>query len=412
MPIVCLSSVDWDFSWQIPHEVASAFARAGHRVLFVDNTGVRRPHVADAERVYSRLRNRYRTRGGVRRTSEGVEVFSPLIVPLPYSRAACHLNASAIVHVIRRWLDDGRRNGGNAAPIVITFLPTPLARAIIGHLDPSLLVYYCTDRLAESSPEARPIEQHERLLVREADLVFVTSTGLLEYIGTLTPRVAMLAAGVQFGTFRAARAHGDELPAPLRSLPRPIVGYVGSLRAVVDRAMLAHAARVMPEASFALIGPIMADIRELAACRNVWLPGPMSHTDIVRCMSAFDVGIIPYVINAFTSSLMPMKLKEYLAAGLPIVSTELPEVQRFDAEHGPLVTFAQDPATFAGAIRVALADREPAVVARRLAVAQRYDWPGRIALMRRSMEEALAAEGSGYGAPEARRQGSPPSSWV
>jgi glycosyltransferase involved in cell wall biosynthesis len=107
-------------------------------------------------------------------------------------------------------------------------------------------------------------------------------------------------------------------------------------------------------------------------------------------MVRFDVGVLPYVINKFTAGIMPIKLKEYLAAGLPVVATPLPEVRRFDEQHPDLVRFASDAAEFVVALRAALSDSAPEVLARRTAAARQYDWNGQMARMSELIEQALA----------------------
>jgi hypothetical protein len=98
--IVCLSSIDWSFNRQIPQEVALALAKGGNRVLFVENTGVRRPVLRDAPRLWSRFQNWWRARGGVERVAGGIDVFSPLLLPFPYSRAAVYMNTRVLVHTV------------------------------------------------------------------------------------------------------------------------------------------------------------------------------------------------------------------------------------------------------------------------------------------------------------------------
>ena len=101
--VVCIANIDWRDNWQSQQEVATAFAAAGHRVLFVENTGVRRPEWKDLPRLASRLRNWRGSRGGVHREPAGVDVYSPVLVPLPYSRIACRFNRTAMLRRIRRF---------------------------------------------------------------------------------------------------------------------------------------------------------------------------------------------------------------------------------------------------------------------------------------------------------------------
>jgi len=383
--IVCLASIDWSFNWQIPQEVALTFVKGGNRVLFVENTGVRCAAPRDAPRLWSRFRNWWRARGGLTRLASGTDVFSPLLLPLPYSRAAVFINTRVLVRAVRAWLGDG---GGPL--IIITFLPTPLARAVIGALSPALVVYYCLDRLAESSPGARKVLHSERRLLAEADLVLVTSGILYETAVEVTSRVELLASGVRVEQFERARRSRAEAHEAFAALSQPVVGYIGSLRSATDLALMVRAAELAPDLQFVLAGPRFVDVAPLAAQPNVRLLDAIPHEDVMQYMVRFDAGILPYLINQFTAGIMPMKLKEYLAAGLPVVATPLPEVRRFAEQHPGLVRFAGDPAEFVAALRAALSDSAPEVLARRVAVARQYDWSCQMARMNELIEQALA----------------------
>ena len=386
--IVCLSSIDWGFNWQIPQEVTSRFAREGNHVLFIENTGVRRPAWRDASRLRTRLGNWWRAGGRVRPIADRLDLCSPVILPFPYSRLACRFNSEVLLRVVRRWV--GERTGHPV--IFMTFLPTLLARAIASGLDPSLVIYYCADRLPESSPGARHLLGPERALLADADVVFTSSSGLLNTASEYAQRAVLLTSGVRFHDFQRAREGAAGPPTGLRGLRRPIVGYVGSVRNELDLALLARVARLAPELTFVFVGPIVADVTQLAACPNVRLLGPVAHADAVRYMLGFDLGLLPYVVNPYTTYMKPVKLKEYLAAGLPVVSTNLPEIRRFVAEHGSVVTIADGADAFAGALRSAVACDGPAAVARRLEVARRYDWANQMRSMSAVIEAALAGD--------------------
>jgi len=391
--IVCVSSIDWAFNWQQPQEVASAFAEGGNRVLFVENTGVRRPALRDASRLVARLRNWWR---GMKPVGNGVNVLSPLLLPFPYSPLARRLNAAALLRVVRRWI--GKRDG--APLIVFTFLPTPLVHAIIRDLDPALTVYYCIDRLSESSPGARKLRGPEEKLIAGAGLVLTTSSELHAAAARLTPRVEMLPCGVRCREFEEAKASDAEPPSLFARLAGIVIGFVGSLRKEIDLALLAAAAELAPDLNFVFVGPVMANVRALAARPNVRMVGPVPHAEVARYMARFDVGVLPYVLNRYTEAIMPAKLKEYLAAGLPIVATPLPEIRRFADEHPEVVTFANDAPGFVDALRAAAAKSEPSEELRRMRIARRYDWSAQMALMNELIERAMDDRD---GAPLTRR---------
>jgi glycosyltransferase involved in cell wall biosynthesis len=385
--IVCLSSIDWAFNWQLPQEVASAFAVSGNRVLYVENTGVRRPSIRDAARLRERFRNWSRAAGGVKPAIDHLDVLSPLLLPFPYARPAVAINERLLTHAVRRWT-----RLSDAKPlIVITFLPTPLARAVIRLLKPDLAVYYCADRFVESSAQAAKLQQSEPLLLAEAGLVLTTSHGLQKTAASIARHVEYLPCGVRSAEFARARREATQRPSAFDGLAGPVIGFTGTLRDQIDVALLSEVARQAPELSFVFIGPVTADVGRLAAHGNVRFLGPVPHDDIVKYTGSFDAGILPYVLTDYTSDIMPVKLKEYLAAGLPVVATHLPEVCRFADQHPGTISFADTPATFTAALRLAVAEDTPASVERRIEVARHYDWSEQMSRMSGWMESALAA---------------------
>jgi glycosyltransferase involved in cell wall biosynthesis len=386
--IVCVSSIDWSFNWQQPQEVASAFADGGNRVLFIENTGVRRPRLRDLSRLGVRLRNWWRAPGGTKPVAAGLDVHSPLLLPFPYSPLARFLNAAALLRFVRRWI--GTRN---AAPLIVyTFLPTPLVHALIAALEPELVVYYCIDRLSESSPGARPLRGPEEKLIAGADLVLTSSSQLHAAAARLTPRVEILPCGVRCAEFEDARTSDAEPPSLFARLAGIVIGFVGTLRKEIDLALLGAAAELAPDLNFVFVGPVMANVRALAALPNVRLVGPVPHAEVSRYMARFDVGVLPYVLNRYTEAIMPAKLKEYLAAGLPVVATPLPEIRRFADEHPESVTFADGAPDFVAALRVAAAKNGHSAEVRRMRIARRYDWSEQMRLMSELIERALAAK--------------------
>ena len=388
--ILCISSIDWDFIWQGHQEIMSTFAASGHRVLFIENTGVRPPHLRDLPRVRQRIANWWRSTKGFRQVSDNLFVYSPLIVPLPYSRLARWINRSLLLRSLRRWM----AATGFHRPITWTFLPTPLARDLINRLDSELTIYYCIDDLASSSPEASRITASEEQLFREADLVFVTSEQLRQRAARFSHAVHLFPFGVSLEAFEAVRAAAEPPPADIASIPRPVVGYMGGLHQWVDQSLLCDVAASMPDASFVLVGPEQTDMSALRQQPNVHLLGRKPHADVPKYVKAFDVGLVPYRLSEYTANVYPTKLNEYLAMGTPVVATDLAEIRRFNADHGDIVAIASDAPAYVDAIRRALAGTSPADRARRIAVARENSWTTRIGEMSQLIDTALEGKAS------------------
>ena len=388
--ILCISSIDWDFIWQGHQEIMSTLAAQGHRVLFIENTGVRPPQMRDLPRVRQRLSNWWRSTKGFRQVQNNLFVYSPLIVPLPYSRLARWVNRSLLLRSLRRWM---AATGFNR-PITWTFLPTPLARDLVTRLDSELTIYYCIDDLASSSPEAKRIASSEEQLFREADLVFVTSEQLRQRAARFSSRVHLFPFGVSLEGFERVRESNDALPEDVASIRRPIVGYVGGLHQWVDCDLLCEVAQGMPDASIVLVGPEQADMSALRRFSNVHLLGKKAHSDVPRYVKAFDVGLVPYRLSEYTANVYPTKLNEYLAMGTPVVATDLAEIRRFNADHGEIVAIATSPEAYVAAIRRVLKPSTDADREQRIAVARTNSWRARIGAMSQLIEAAIAAKGS------------------
>ena len=385
--ILCISSIDWSFIWQGHQEIMATLARRGHRVLFIENTGVRAPGLRDMGRLGQRLRNWWKSTKGFRQEAPNLFIYSPVILPFPYSRIARWINRTLLLRALRRWM----RAAQFGRPIVWTFLPTPLALDIIHDVDPLLTVYYCIDDFAASSPKARRIRDSETRLFQEADLVFVTSERLRQRASVHASRVHLFPFGVSYGRFEAARDTNDGMPEDLRRLPRPVLGYVGGLHQWVDQDLLVDVARRMPQASVVLVGPWQTDVAKLRQCPNIHLLQARPHRDIPRYIKAFDVGLVPYRLTDYTANVYPTKLNEYLAMGVPAVATDLDEIRRFNARHGTIVGVGGSASAFVEAIETAVQDQGQEARRRREAVARQNSWEARLGDMEALIRDALRA---------------------
>lgn len=384
--ILCISSIDWSEHWQIHHELMARLAAQGNRVLYIENTGVRRVRVSDISRLRRRVANWWQSNKGFRAERENLFVYSPLFLPFPYSRVAGWINRVLLFRGLRHWM---RATGFNR-PIVWTFLPTPLARNLIEEVSPRVVVYYCADDFSSSSAAARRSSASEALLIRRADLVFATSERLRARAEALGARAYRFPAGVNLDEFEQVRSGSDPLPADLAGLPRPIVGYIGALHPSFDQALVGELAARMPEASFAIVGPEYTDVSSLRTHRNVHLLGARPHSDVPRYIKGFDAGLVPYRKSEYTESVYPVKLNEYLAMGIPVIATDLTEIRRFNEEHGDVVVVAPGAEEFAAAIRTAIASPADGMVGRRLAAARRNGWAERVDAMSALIEQTLA----------------------
>src|SRR5262249_5453431 len=145
----------------------------------------------------------------------------------------------------------------------------------------------------------------------------------------------------------------------------------------------------MPDTTFALVGPAQTDVSALERCPNVRLLGQRPHPDVPKYVKSFDAAIVPYRLTEYTANVYPTKLNEYLVMGLPVIATDLPEIRRFNREHGDIVEVARDADAFSAAIRRAFNDSSPVETERRIAAAHQNSWQSRIAAMEELIDRAI-----------------------
>jgi glycosyltransferase involved in cell wall biosynthesis len=131
--------------------------------------------------------------------------------------------------------------------------------------------------------------------------------------------------GVDFEHFRKALNPATRVPSEIANLPRPIIGFFGLIADWVDIDLMAKVAKRYPQGSLVVLGKATTDVSVLNL-PNVHLLGRKSYADLPAYCKGFDVALMPFRINELTLNANPLKVREYLAAGLPVVSTDIPEV--------------------------------------------------------------------------------------
>jgi glycosyltransferase involved in cell wall biosynthesis len=366
MDIICFAH-DWNGDPTSKTHIMRAMARGG-RVLWVNSIGMRRPRASsrDLRRLLAKLRRGF-TR--CREVEPGILVAHPLTVPLPGFAPADRLNAALLAASLRRLC----RRHGLTHPVLWSFLPN--VDRLIGRLGESMVVYHCVDEYSAFSGVPRQaLRRMEREVVARADLVLTSAEALCSDRRALNPRTYFVPHGVDVEHFARALDPDTPVPADLARLPRPVVGFFGLLADWVDLGIVRSVADAHPEWSVALVGKVTADLTPLRGARNVHLLGQKPYADLPGYCRGFDVGIIPFRVNELTLRANPLKLREYLAAGLPVVSSRLPEVDRYRG----LVELAEDGPGFVRAVERAVAERSEAARRERIAAMRAESWASRV----------------------------------
>ncbi len=367
--IICIAS-NWFFDPTSKHQVMKRLAEQNH-VIWVNYHGSRRVRAsaADLKAIGGRLRQIF---VGPQAVSPSMTVLTPIVLPLPGSAAARHLNRRILVRQIRKVL-----RGLPPRPIQLwSFAPD--VSYLVGHFGEERVVYYCVDEFsAFQGYDAELIRRLEKELIDRADLVITTSRRLQSSKEPLHPHTHLVTHGVDYEHFARAGDHETRVPGDVAKLPHPILGFFGLIQDWVDLDLLAEVARRRPDWSIVLIGTSAVDTSAYAGVPNLHFLGQRPYSVLPAYCRAFDAGLIPFRLNELTLNVNPIKLREYLAAGLPVVSTPLPEVEAYR----PLVEIAQGAEAFVAACERAVAARGPEQAARRQAAVQAETWRAKIELL-------------------------------
>ena len=307
--------------------------------------------------------------------------------PLPY-RASPRLLGYRWVNtvnqvVVRPQLHRLLSRLGVRRPIVV--VGGAHALPLLEALDASLVIYHCSDDFTRQDTFPASYADLERDLIRRCDLVITTAEALRRAKAYLHPRVCAVSNGADIDHFAATQDARTSPAEELAPLPRPVIGYIGTVFEWIDQEMVAAAARARPRWTFVFVGPVTTDVRRLRALPNVRLLGSRPYADLPRFLKGFDVATVPFVVHPVTLRASPIKFYEYLAAGIPVVATRLPEFEPLDG-WANLVT---SPGEFVTGIERAMQDDSADLRRRRMEQARRHSWEVRFAAIDRLIGEAL-----------------------
>jgi hypothetical protein len=288
------------------------------------------------------------------------------------------------------------RRLGMRRPVSWSFLPS--AAPVVGRLGESLVVYHVVDEFSAFSDASVHVAELERRLLRRADLVIASSERLVAAKRAVNPRTVLVRHGVDHAHFARALEPTLPVPEPLRALPRPVIGFFGLLADWIDLPLVRRVADAYPRASVVLLGKVATSLAPLAGARNVHLFGRRPYAELPAWCHGFDVALTPFRRNELALAANPLKAREYVAAGLPNVCTDLPELRRI-----PGCTVTRGTEEFLAAVGRALRAGGPDPA--RSALVRGEGWEAKVEEIRAHVAAAEAALGAAREVPGASTVG-------
>jgi len=348
------------------HHIAEQLAKY-NRILYVESSGLRAPRTSlhDTKRIIRKIKNFIK---GIKRINNSVFVFSPLLIPLHRFGFIRKSNQLILVSQLRLLC----RRLGFKNPILWIVIPHMVS--VVGKLNEKLVVYYCVDNFS-SLPhvEAFAISQYDRKLTEKANIVFTPSQPLYKEKKKINANTFLSPHGVDVRHFNKAVDIDLTVPEDIARIKKPIIGFFGLIEHWVDLKLIGYIAVNKPEYSLVLIGRVAQDISYLKNIPNVYFLGPRPYEQLPAYAKAFDVALLPYVLNRQVYNANPIKLREYLAAGRAVVSVRTPDIENFR----DVVSIADSYETFLASIDSSLRENSLAKIKSRMEKVADSSWENR-----------------------------------
>jgi glycosyltransferase involved in cell wall biosynthesis len=375
--IICVGQTTWEGDFQKAVVQLMCEFSVHHRVLYVDYQHTYKDLVMGVAgrqdipvRTMMHLADRLVKKPG----KHGSEVYvwhPPTMLPINWMAPKPHdqliqWNVNRMVRGLRGIM----RHLGMKRPLIINGMNPVFGLPMLGKLNEAGTIYYCFDEITIARWMSRHGGRYEQEYLRRVDAVVTTSETLRRTKAQVQPNAFCVKNGVNFELFHQARQLAAQQPPT-----QPVVGYLGTADNRVNVDIVEHCVRTMPDVTFQFIGEIKepALTERLSRYPNVVFTPPHQPADLPPLLAKLSAAMIPFVCNAHTYTIYPLKINEYLAAGLPVVSTPFSILDDFAG----VVEMADTPEAFAQALRRALSDKDPARISERVEMARANSWEHR-----------------------------------
>lgn len=298
-----------------------------HKVLWVNTIGMRNPKLtwSDFNKIIKKIKKMFGSLKveSQKRKSDNIFLYvcQPFMLPFNQIFLIRRFNK----YSVRRAIQLNNRHLNLTNSIVVSTVPN--ACDYIDILDNSKTVYYCVDDFTQwPGLNHCLVGEMEDQLIGRSEILIGTSHKLYSKLHAYSKPTYLLTHGVDRALFSQNPLVEHSC---LTSIPKPRVGYFGLIDERSDQGLLIAIASSMPDFSFVMTGPVVTDVSPSKTCSNIYFTGPVTYTELPSLVKGLDILFIPYLVNEFTDSISPLKLKEYLITGKPVVTTPLAEAKSF-----------------------------------------------------------------------------------
>lgn len=370
--IIVFSHLRWGFVWQRPQQFLSRFAKH-HQVLFVEEPWTDVPAGGEARLELHR-------------------VLPNVTVACPHCPPEMLMDKS-LPSRLRAWVNQAIKavnsKGEFDAPLLWYYSPMDSAWSL-GYFKNRGVVYDCMDELNQFTGAPKELVQNEKRLMDNADVVFTGGHNLWTKKSEQHPNVHFYGCGVEFDHFNKAADSETSIPPDIDFMNRPIIGWFGVVDERVDYHLLAEVARMRPNWTLAIVGPVVkVDPNLLPHANNLHWLGGRDYQMLPNYCAAFDICMMAFAINKATEFINPTKALEYLATGRPVISTPVKDVIK---QYTDVVEIATTPEEFVQKVDKMLHEPDKTKIEKGLALAKKMSWEGHVASMRKNIKDAISSD--------------------
>jgi glycosyltransferase involved in cell wall biosynthesis len=339
------------------------------KVLYIENTGVRRPGLRDFPRLINRIKSAFR-HDQIKDKPSNVEVFSPLAIPLPYNHLAICFNKNYFSQRIKKFLKDNKLSSSEV--ILWSNLATPVILNIMHCESWGKTIY---DVVSDPKLIEPRLETYEKEMISSADFALFASATLYDEYAPFTKNPVLFKDGFNLELLREVQKNQD-----IEALPRPRFVYIGGINFKIQVEALTVLAEHFKEGSIILVGPLSENFK-VPPGKNIHVfPPRQLYRDLAGFIQGADVGLIPYYPDRYSGAMHPAKLNEYLIFGLPVVASATPELARLADQWGEGFFYLYDdtPSETIAMAEKALSDDNEVLRKKRQSLATNNTWDRRI----------------------------------
>lgn len=344
-----------------------------HEIHWVNSVGMRKPCFKrnDLKRVWSKFKQLFcKSNNTAIETPFAMRVYKLPLLPW---------HDNVIVMRFNKWIFTTYFKHIQCSGPITYWLSVPTAEYLFTKNNRDKLIYYCGDDFnALAGVDNQLVKPFEQSLISKADLIYAISHFLMKKMPNY--KTKMLSHGVSYALFTSY----SDIAFEINSLKGPIIGFYGSINEWLDISLLTELVTQRPHYQLVLVGDVVACSAQLLQFENVTHIPAVAHERLVSFSSHWDVSILPFVNNEQIRACDPLKLKEYLAVGAPIVATDFPAVTR----HGSSIYIAKTHAEFIHKVDQAIGLNEEQLNALKLSqqqLAKDHSWESKALTVERDI---------------------------